>query len=144
MITAAYVDTLQVVYEYLIAETTIEAGANVLASIVSTRVYIGDPKTRPTEEHLVVKVAGGTMRVSAPVCIERVQIDCYAAASDLEGARALALKCIYQMHRAKAVQLTTGVLMSAEHVGGGQPMWMPAGVRPFIPIYFTTLVQPKE
>jgi len=142
MISQQYIDPLQVVYEYLVMQTP-QGVASVLYPLTATRVYIdSDPKDLVLAACIVIRQPGGTDLASAAVNNPVIQLDCYGGSDNPQAARAVTLAATYQLHRARAVETATGVLLSAIREGGGSVIPTPEGVRPFIPVYFRVLTRP--
>jgi len=139
-----YADALQVVYEYLVLPLT-QYGDNPVYSLTSTRVHIGAlPKNPPATACLVVRDGGpfGMKGGDSQLENARVQIDCYGTGDSLQSARQVARKVALHMKRAKNVRVTSGLIVGASWSGGGSEIWIPDGVRPFVPVYFRVSVTP--
>jgi len=147
MTLGVYPDAVKIVGEYLLLATYPDGVSSLIYSHVVTgttkRVFLEiDPKSfKNPSESLVVVRAGGRMHPSVPMDRARIEIRCYGGSDNPEAARDLALLVVPHMHRARSASCASGKLISAVQDGGGDVIWTPPGVRPFVPVYFSTQVR---
>ena len=140
----AYPDALKVAGEYCLLEAP-PYGVSVLYPLCETRVYLdGSPSTFRNAGYCLVFDGAANLDVSVPLDAANIRIRCYAGENNPEGCRTLARALVLHLHRAFHVETTSGVLISARQVGGGEMVRTPPTVWPYVLVYFRVLVKALE